>query len=102
MSQWSSAKAKRVLTALRRLMILAENEQTRNNAAEIISRGGIVAFRTDTFYGLGVDPFNRAALQALRQLKGREEAKPILVLIADIGELDRLISQRTPLFDLVS
>jgi len=83
-------------------MILTENEETRATAAEVIRRGGIVAFRTDTFYGLGVDPFNRAALQALRQLKGREEAKPILVLIADIGELDRLISQRTPLFDLVS
>src|SRR6267378_945988 len=83
-------------------MILTENEETRATAAEVIRRGGIVAFRTDTFYGLGVDPFNRAAVQSLRALKGREEAKPILVLIADIGELDRLISQRTPLFDLVS
>ena len=83
-------------------MILTENQQTRIKAAETIRRGGIVAFRTDTFYGLGVDPFNPAALQALRELKGREEAKPILVLIADIDDIDRVIAHRSDLFDRAS
>ena len=83
-------------------MILTENEQTQVTAAEITRRGGIVAFRTDTFYGLGVDPFNRAALQALRELKGREDGKPILVLIADIDEIDRFIMHRSDLFNRVS
>ena len=83
-------------------MNLTENEQTRVTAAEIVRRGGIVAFRTDTFYGLGVDPFNQAALQALRELKGREEAKPILVLIADMSDVDRFIVHRSDLFDRVS
>lgn len=71
-------------------------------AAEIIRRGGLIAFRTDTFYGLGVDPFNQAALRALIKLKGREEGKPILVLIADSDQVDRFISLRSSLFNRVA
>ena len=42
-------------------MAVAERIETLEQAAEAIRRGGVVAFRTDTFYGLGVDPFNREA-----------------------------------------
>jgi len=45
--------------------------------AELIARGGVIAFRTDTFYGLGADPFNAQAVQRIKQLKGREDNKPI-------------------------
>jgi L-threonylcarbamoyladenylate synthase len=82
-------------------MLLPDNEQTQTQAAEIISRGGIIAFRTDTFYGLGVDPYNETAVRALRELKGREEAKPILVLIADTSDVQRFVWQRSDLFNLV-
>jgi L-threonylcarbamoyladenylate synthase len=71
-------------------------------AAEIISQGGIVAFRTDTFYGLGVDPRNASAVRALNEIKGREAGKPILVLISDLLELDRLIPNRSSEFDAVA
>jgi L-threonylcarbamoyladenylate synthase len=60
-----------------------------------------VAFRTDTFYGLGADPFNREALRALRSLKGREEGKPILVVVSDAAEAERFIAGRTGLFEHV-
>lgn len=60
-------------------------------AAEVISNGGVIAFRTDTFYGLGVDPFNAAAVARLRELKGREDNKPILLLISDAEQVKRLI-----------
>jgi L-threonylcarbamoyladenylate synthase len=70
-------------------MIVEDNEVSRSHASEIVAGGGIVAFRTDTFYGLGADPFNRDAIVRIRQLKGREEAKPILLLISDANELDR-------------
>jgi len=71
-------------------------------AAEIITRGGIIAFRTDTFYGLGADPFNRSALQRIKQLKGREAAKPILVVIGDLEQLERFIAERSRAFDLLA
>ena len=82
-------------------MILPDNQQTRFQAAAIIARGGVIAFRTDTFYGLGADPFNQTAVRAIRELKGREESKPILILIADVGDVDRFIAERSALFDRV-
>lgn len=70
-------------------MIIEDNEEARIEAARIIAAGGVIAFRTDTFYGLGADPFNAEAVRKIRELKGREEAKPILILISDDSELDR-------------
>lgn len=58
----------------------------------------MIAFRTDTFYGLGVDPFNAAAVDRLRALKGREDNKPILLLISDLNQIERVIVERTAEF----
>jgi L-threonylcarbamoyladenylate synthase len=80
-------------------VIVPDSLDTRTKAAAAIQRGGVIAFRTDTFYGLGADPFNRAALQTIRTLKGREDNKPILLLIADLKDVDRFIAQRSELFD---
>jgi L-threonylcarbamoyladenylate synthase len=82
-------------------MILKDCQQTRARAAAIIARGGVIAFRSDTFYGLGADPLNRVAVGAIKELKGREAAKPILLLIADASDVDRLIAERSALFDRV-
>jgi L-threonylcarbamoyladenylate synthase len=73
-------------------MIQEDNEEARIEAARIIASGGVIAFRTDTFYGLGVDPLNAEAVGKIRELKGREETKPILILISDDRELDRFIN----------
>jgi tRNA A37 threonylcarbamoyladenosine synthetase subunit TsaC/SUA5/YrdC len=68
-------------------MISKDGEETRLRAAKVIVRGGIVAFRTDTFYGLGVNPFDERALRSLNDLKGRD-AKPILVIISDRAQAE--------------
>ena len=62
-----------------------------NEAAKIVRGGGVIAFRTDTFYGLGTDPLNAAAVRKIKELKGREENKPILLLISDADQIDRFI-----------
>jgi L-threonylcarbamoyladenylate synthase len=72
------------------------------SAAKIISEGGVIAFRTDTFYGLGADPFNATAVARIRALKGREENKPILLLLADVSVVDRFIANRSKVFDDVA
>jgi L-threonylcarbamoyladenylate synthase len=59
----------------------------------------VIAFRTDTFYGLGADPFNATAVAKIRELKGREENKPILLLLADASEADRFIADRSKTFE---
>jgi L-threonylcarbamoyladenylate synthase len=83
-------------------MIVPDNLETRGRAAQIVAAGGLIAFRTDTFYGLGADPFNRAALVALCNLKGREAGKPVLVVLSDGREAARFTSGRSQLFDLLS
>lgn len=70
-------------------------------AAKIISAGGVIAFRTDTFYGLGADPFNVTAVRRVKALKGREN-KPILLLLADLSDVDRFIADRSEQFEEVA
>ncbi len=84
------------------MIAAAKHHQTHFKAAEVIFGGGLIAFRTDTFYGLGADPLNQSALQSLRAIKGREEAKPILLLISDLALVGRFISSRSPLFNLAA
>lgn len=66
--------------------------------AEIIASGGVIAFRTDTFYGLGADPFNRAAVTRIRELKGREDDKPILLLISDLDQITKVVADMSEAF----
>jgi L-threonylcarbamoyladenylate synthase len=58
-------------------------------AVSALRRGEIVAYPTETFYGLGVDALDELALARLRQLKGRDE-KAISVLVDGADMLDRL------------
>lgn len=62
----------------------------------------MIAFRTDTFYGLGADPFNATAVARIKELKGREENKPILVVLADASDAERFIADRSQQFEEVS
>lgn len=71
-------------------------------AAKIVSEGGVIAFRTDTFYGLGADPFNAAAVAKIKELKGREENKPILLLLSHASVADRFIADRSKAFEEVA
>jgi L-threonylcarbamoyladenylate synthase len=71
-------------------------------AASIIKSGGLIAFKTDTFYGLGVDPFNGSAVERLKKTKGRDDGKPILLLISDKTEMGRVILETTLIFEKAS
>jgi L-threonylcarbamoyladenylate synthase len=68
----------------------------------VFKEGGIIAYRTDTFYGLGVDPFNPTALQSLILLKGRAAEKPILVVLSDTAESARFITHQSEVFKKLS
>ncbi len=62
-----------------------------NRAVEVLKGGGIVAFPTETFYGLAVDPLNPLALNHLFSLKQRDTRKPILTLADDRESLSSLV-----------
>jgi L-threonylcarbamoyladenylate synthase len=83
-------------------MLLAYDERTRELAARTIAAGGVLAFRTDTFYGLGADPFNPVALRKIYALKGREDGKPLLVIISDAAITERLMAAQSKLFEAVA
>jgi L-threonylcarbamoyladenylate synthase len=74
-------------------MIQKDNEESRSEGGRIIANGGVIAFRTDTFYGLGADPLNPKAIRKVKELKGREDDKPILLLISDLNQVDKFVAQ---------
>jgi L-threonylcarbamoyladenylate synthase len=57
-------------------------------AAEILLRGGLVAFPTETVYGLGANALDSAAVQRIFVAKGRPASDPLIVHIAAIEQLD--------------
>lgn len=61
-------------------------------AAEALRRGEVVAFPTDTVYGIGAATFCEAAVQALYEVKGRPEVKAIPLLLAQVGDLGKVVS----------
>lgn len=74
------------------------SEQEIARAARIIRTGGLVAFPTETTYGLGVDPFSAAALERLFAVKQRSPDKAVPVLIGDQEQLVLLAHEIPPLY----
>ncbi len=68
-----------------------------DSAARIIIDGGVVVFPTRGLYGLGADAFNEKAVDRIFRIKQRSIQKPVLVLIDDVGHLERLVKKITPL-----
>ena len=64
--------------------------QLLNHAVELLNSGGVVAFPTDTVYGVGVDPLQPEAVRKLYRIKGRPEDKPIAILLGSIEDVSRV------------
>ncbi|MDQ3815740.1 MAG: Sua5/YciO/YrdC/YwlC family protein, partial [Armatimonadota bacterium] len=62
------------------------------SAIEIIRRGGLVIFPTETLYGLGCVATNEQALRRLFEVKGRAPGQPPPVLVADHEQLFHLVT----------
>lgn len=54
-------------------------------AADVLRAGGLVAFPTETFYGLGAAAHDPAAVRRVFAVKGRDEGKPLLVLVDSVA-----------------
>lgn len=75
----------------------AHSGKTAEDIQSVLNSGGVIAFPTDTFYGLGVDPFNPDALSNIFRIKQRPTDKPLLVLIHSKDQVKQLAEQVTPL-----
>ena len=77
--------------------ILKSDPRGIKKAAQVILQGDIIAFPTETFYGLAADAGNEAALKKIFQVKKRKEGKALLLLIAEKGWLKELVQDISPL-----
>jgi L-threonylcarbamoyladenylate synthase len=63
------------------------SEQNFERCRSVVRSGGVIAYPTDTFYGLGADPRNPDAVRKLFAIKGRPIGQPILLLLSDRSEV---------------
>ncbi len=68
------------------------------SAARVLRSGGVVAFPTETYYGLAVDPFHQRAVSRLYQIKQRPGHLPILLLVKDTDQLPMVARSIPPLY----
>ncbi|MDE2725783.1 MAG: L-threonylcarbamoyladenylate synthase [Gemmatimonadota bacterium] len=78
-------------------MIALPTLQNINQAADIIKNGGLIAYPTETVYGLGADPYNAEAIQKIFTAKGRAEDKGIILLIRGVDDLSTLVRVVSPI-----
>jgi L-threonylcarbamoyladenylate synthase len=72
--------------------LLAADEAATIAAARCLSSGGLVAFPTETVYGLGADATDAAAIARLYQAKGRPSFNPLIAHVADLAGAQRIAS----------
>jgi L-threonylcarbamoyladenylate synthase len=70
--------------------ILAANEAAVAAAARCLREGGLVAFPTETVYGLGADAGNAAAIARLYEAKGRPAFNPLIAHVSDLAAAQRI------------
>ena len=80
-----------------------ENSKERGRSAEVfyraidaLKRGEVIVFPTETFYGLGADAFNEAAVQQVVLLKGRNPENPFPIIVADREMLKDVVTDIPP------
>ena len=64
-------------------------------AAEFIRRGGVVAFPTETVYGLGADVFDERAIEKIFQAKRRPNDNPLIAHVGNLEQIESLVSEIT-------
>lgn len=70
-------------------------ESLLSDAAAIVSRGGVIAYPTETVYGLGADATNDQAIRRIFEIKGRNLANPISVIIGSRRNVYPLVRKVT-------
>jgi L-threonylcarbamoyladenylate synthase len=75
---------------------LLEFEDDIVHCLEILRTGGIILYPTDSIWGIGCDATNPAAIEKIFRLKQRPASKSMIVLLADLKDINRYTSQPQP------
>jgi L-threonylcarbamoyladenylate synthase len=81
--------------------VLRDDSKGIAQAGRLIRQGGIVAFPTETFYALGADALDPRAIGKIYEIKGRDEEKPLLLLVAKKDWLPEWIKELPPLAEVL-
>lgn len=77
---------------MRTEFLSAEHPAAILHAADVLRNGGLVAFPTDTVYGLASLPFNASFVEQLYTAKGRSNEKAIAILVGDVNQTHLVVS----------
>lgn len=77
-------------TIVRRISATEPEPAIIAEAAEVLRRGGLVAFPTETVYGLGANALDAAAVESIFAAKGRPAINPVIVHVADVAAAQKL------------
>lgn len=83
-------------TKLRKLDSACLDEEILQEAGSIIKQGGLVAFPTETVYGLGGDALNPEASRKIYAAKGRPSDNPLIVHVADVADVYQIAKEISP------
>ena len=72
------------------------DQETIKRAGEILKRGGLVAFPTETVYGLGGDALNENSSRLIYAAKGRPSDNPLIVHITNMEALEKIVTEIPP------
>ena len=68
-------------------------DQEVRNCIEVIKKGGIILYPTDTVWGIGCDATNADAVDRIYQLKKREESKALICLVSNFKMLEQYVEE---------
>ena len=70
-------------------------------AVEVLERGGVIIYPTDTIYGLGCDLFNKHAIERIYLIKKKSKFHPFSFVCADLKDLSRYARVSTPTYKIM-
>lgn len=79
------------------MAVLEVDDDALSHAARVLRAGGLVAFPTETVYGLGANALDADAIERVFTAKGRPADNPLIVHLASSAQLDRVAATLTPL-----
>lgn len=87
----------------RQIEINSVNPQQRliNMAVEVLKKGGVVCYPTDTMYGLGCDIFNQKAVSRVHEIKRRAKDKPFSFMCASLADISQYAHVSSPAYRLL-
>jgi L-threonylcarbamoyladenylate synthase len=72
-------------------------------SVDLLKKGKIILYPTDTIWGIGCDATNQKAVQRVFNIKGREQTKSMIILLDEVEKLERYIKKVPPIaYDLIA